>query len=1851
LARVSRLLCLTALLALLGALATPAPLALAVPLTLTVNSAGDEPDASTADNRCDVDLVAAGDQCTLRAAIQQINVQPAGDVHRINFNIPQSPVASGGSEGYEPAGYWRIRPASPLPAVTAGNVTIDGTTQPFGSGAAAGWSHPRIVLDGSLLTTSGANGLTITSAGNVVRRLTILNFAQGSAAPGLAGNGIFINGSAASGNRVHGCYLGTSPDGSIAAANTTSGVQVNGAANNIVGHPTVGTGPDIGTAGDTALGNLVAGNGRASGTSANIYLINTGGDYAAGRGNVVRANLVGTNLAGNAEIGGAGNPSSGIILQRYLDDTIVEENVVSGHDASATRYGIYIFGSDPLGSDSPTDTRVSGNVIGTTRGATTTIRVPNGVGIYLAGGTNTLIGGATPAARNIISGNGAVAGNGHGIQIRTSAVFNTTVQGNYIGLNASGESFGRSGASSNGNLGAGVLVENNARQTTIRDNVVSNNYASGIILGSDGHVVAGNRIGVNTALQPVSDDNFANGQAGVWINGSTGDISPLPQPAAGNLIGGNNPGDANIIAYGLDATAAAVLIQPSLSGTSQNRVIGNYIGVASNGQGLRASPATGSSGVYIIASAAARRTDNNQVISNTIGGLGTGVRIESTFTTGNQVSANVIGTTGAGNRQFGVWLLQGTTGNTIGGSGGVGVNDTRNVLSNNAIQGILVGVNANGNTLLRNLSRDNGGASGHGVQVDATVSQVRISGTETGTNGGKGINRSGSAPAPPAISGITAGSPPTLQVQAPAGANCGAGGCRIEVFTSPTRDDAEGPRYLAFQDGIAAGATASIPVPNCDRFFSATITDQSNNTSEFTPTMFEAPFSCQTDFTLAQTGRVPPGVGPVDAGTNVIYTYTVTNNGGSPITLAISRNDPSGWASPPSQSSIVLAAGASDTFNITVAVPANALAGDYTFSVTAQVGATQRTVNTTTTVARRYGVTVTPDSRTDSFTRPGTVDFVHTMTNTGNGTDTIAISVVVTPNDGATATVVEGETCASLAAFTSCTRTIRLTIPAGPGASLYTVTITAASTGSPGVQAVAVDTASAGAAPQITPPSQLKEGLPGATVPFSHTVTNIGQSTGRFTPTLSLSQGPPWTFNLVDAAPFDLNPAQSRVVSLTVTVPNSPIPDAGTLVTATLTVQATGGSSASATSTTRVGLVPGFTFSEASVPALNLPPGATAIFTHTLTNTGNGPDDFRVTAVLPGGLENLTIAPAGVFRLARGASQQVVVRARVRDGQGAGPQAFIVTGVREGDPSSAQPQTDTVTVLSAPGVRLSPGQTLNVTPPGSVTFSHTLTNVGNVAGNFAVSATGLPPGWNITGPQNLSPASCLQNLASGATCAFDLVVTTPAQLPQVPAGAYSFQVQASTTGASDAVTDVVNVLPVPRFDFARNENGSGAPDALLTFTHRITNTGNIADNYTFSVQPGAGGFTALPPASLTQVPPGEGRAVIFNVRLPATAPAGTTGVVTLTATSALGAPTRSVSDTLTVIGADNARLEPAGTTQQTVFTGGTPATAIYTLNLFNSGNTTISYTLRLNPASLTGGWTASVTPTLTAVLPPSITQPIPVTVRVDVPTDAVGVQAVTVEVLRGDGAGPLLATATLTTTAELAAAGGLLTPDENRGSGLPGETVIYTHTLRNIRSVPDTFVFSALVPLGYRVAIPPGVFLQPNETRIVAVSITLPTGVLSGTVDAMRLSVQSATDPAVAADAREYTTVRQVVNAVISPEYARTVEAGDSLELNHQLLNTGNFTDTFILTFTQTQNWDVTLQPPQRRLKPNEQAPGITLTMSVPTTAPPGSVNRIRVRAQSQSDPAKIFEVENVLIIPAALPRVTYVVNLPLVQR
>ena len=170
---------------------------------------------------------------------------------------------------------------------------------------------------------------------------------------------------------------------------------------------------------------------------------------------------------------------------------------------------------------------IAGNYIGTDAGGTAALgNSVSGVGINKS--SSNLIGGTTPEARNVISGNAQ-----SGIAINGSTASGNVIAGNYIGTDAGG-------MAGLGNTISGVSI-NEAPANVIGGtasgarNVISGN-GDGIFFDlscASENTVLGNTIGA--AADGVSD--LGNSGAGIYIQGS------------GNTIGGTTGGAGNIIAF------------------------------------------------------------------------------------------------------------------------------------------------------------------------------------------------------------------------------------------------------------------------------------------------------------------------------------------------------------------------------------------------------------------------------------------------------------------------------------------------------------------------------------------------------------------------------------------------------------------------------------------------------------------------------------------------------------------------------------------------------------------------------------------------------------------------------------------------------------------------------------------------------------------------------------------------------------------------------------------------------------------------------------------------------------------------------------------------------------------------------------------------------------------------------------------------------------------------------------------------------------------------------------------------------------------------------------------------------
>ena len=188
-------------------------------------------------------------------------------------------------------------------------------------------------------------------------------------------NGVSISGAAATGNLIASNFIGTNGSGMSAIPNNVHGVVINSSSGNTIGTPDAG--------------NVISGNGQNG-----IAVLG-----ASSSANQIYANRIGVNALSTSAVG---NLQDGIRIEGAASTVIggvgLARNTIGGNALNGI--GIY---SSTTGAAAP-GTQIIGNAIGFRSPPNT---VGNGLsGIHLGFATNTIIGGDTQDATNLISQNG-----------------------------------------------------------------------------------------------------------------------------------------------------------------------------------------------------------------------------------------------------------------------------------------------------------------------------------------------------------------------------------------------------------------------------------------------------------------------------------------------------------------------------------------------------------------------------------------------------------------------------------------------------------------------------------------------------------------------------------------------------------------------------------------------------------------------------------------------------------------------------------------------------------------------------------------------------------------------------------------------------------------------------------------------------------------------------------------------------------------------------------------------------------------------------------------------------------------------------------------------------------------------------------------------------------------------------------------------------------------------------------------------------------------------------------------------------------------------------------------------------
>ena len=406
--------------------------------------------------------------------------------------------------------------ATPLPAITEA-VTIDG-----GAG--------RVELHGpGGPPANGQHGLTVNPGGfgTIIRNLVVNNFAD---------DGIFINADEVS---VLGCFIGTDATGTFPVPNQGFGVQVFGGNGVRIGGATSG-GPCTGDC------NVISG---ATKSKANVLL-----DLLA-TGALVRGNFIGPDVTGTAAL--TSDSQVQAIVDKGGSDRIGGANGTTPGGPCTGDCNLISSGNGRgiLIDQAATGSMIQGNFIGTD--VTGNQAIGNGeVFAIVSFAVGAMIGGTTPAARNVVSGN--LAG---GIFVGPGG-FSTTVRGNYIGTNSAG-------TAAVPNSGQGVTVFQ-ADSATIGGTAPG---AGNLISGASTNGATGVRLVESTNTQIVGN------LIGTAADGTT----PLPNESAGvdisnqssnNTVGGQIAGAGNTIAFN---GYTGVLVDGLVPQVRSNTISGNSI--------------------------------------------------------------------------------------------------------------------------------------------------------------------------------------------------------------------------------------------------------------------------------------------------------------------------------------------------------------------------------------------------------------------------------------------------------------------------------------------------------------------------------------------------------------------------------------------------------------------------------------------------------------------------------------------------------------------------------------------------------------------------------------------------------------------------------------------------------------------------------------------------------------------------------------------------------------------------------------------------------------------------------------------------------------------------------------------------------------------------------------------------------------------------------------------------------------------------------------------------------------------------------------------------------------------------
>jgi len=548
------------------------------------------------------------------------------------------------------------------------------------------------------------------------------------------------------------------------------------------------------------------------------------------------------------------------------------------------------------------------------------------------------------------------------------------------------------------------------------------------------------------------------------------------------------------------------------------------------------------------------------------------------------------------------------------------------------------------------------------------------------------------------------------------------------------------------------------------------------------------------------------------------------------------------------------------------------------------------------------------------------------------------------------------------------------------------------------------------------------------------------------------------------------------------------------------------------------------------------------------------------------------------------------------------------------------------TISRGVGLSISPPE--NSGPPGgNVTFTVTVTNVGDVEDTYTLSATS-GEGWSVS----IEPDSL--TLTAGESGNATLSVVVPPDASDDDSDIIGIKALSTGDPEVDDFEDAYVQVTVQRgvnVSISPPEN-SGPPGENVTFTVMVINTGNVADSYDLTVNDSTGWDPTLSKNLLEDVQPDENKTATLSVTIPENVSADAEDKITVTATSTKDtevSASASCIATVTVVRGVEVSISPENQK-------GPPKGKLeYTITIVNKGNIEDNYSLTVSDNE---NWGPTISPTsLTIPSNDSRTAKLNVTIPEDAENGTKDNVTVTAT---SHGDNTVKDNASCTAQAFIVRGVGV-SIDPSHMSDVPGATLSYTVTVTNTGNVADSYdltISDDAVPSWNPTVSRTSLTIAAGGSDTSTLSVTIPSGAEHGEKDDITVTATSTENAEVSASAscEAEASILRRVEVSISPG-SGSGEPGTSLTYSVTVRNTGLMDDTYTLRAVGKEGWSVSIEPDSLTIAAGT-SDNATLRVVISPDAPVGDSMTTYVNVQSGED-STVISTDTCRTVVTSVPK------------